>query len=123
MGEQTITNLTIGWIGTGRMGYAMAERLLAVGADVTVWNRTREKAEPLTEKGAKIVSSPAELADRDVVFTMVGGPNDFIEVTTGENGVLSQGGRTPGMLIDCTSISDEASRPVSYTHLTLPTKA
>ena len=102
MAEQTITNLTIGWIGTGRMGYAMAERLLAVGADVTVWNRTREKAEPLTKKGAKIVSSPAELADRDVVFTMVGGPNDFIEVTTGENGVLSQGGRTPGMLIDCT---------------------
>ena len=112
MAEQTITNLTIGWIGTGRMGYAMAERLLAVGADVTVWNRTREKAEPLTKKGAKIVSSPAELADRDVVFTMVGGPSDFIEVTTGENGVLSQGGRTPGMLIDCTSISEEASRQV-----------
>ena len=112
MAEQTITNLTIGWIGTGRMGYAMAERLLAVGADVTVWNRTREKAEPLTKKGAKIVSSPAELADRDVVFTMVGGPNDFIEVTTGENGVLSQGGRAPGMLIDCTSISEEASRQV-----------
>ena len=96
MAEQTITNLTIGWIGTGRMGYAMAERLLAVGADVTVWNRTREKAEPLTKKGAKIVSSPAELADRDVVFTMVGGPNDFIEVTTGENGVLSQGGEPQG---------------------------
>jgi len=112
MAEQTITNLTIGWIGTGRMGYAMAERLLAVGADVTVWNRTREKAEPLTKKGAKIVSSPAELADRDVVFTMVGGPNDFIEVTTGKNGVLSQGGRAPGMLIDCTSISEEASRQV-----------
>ena len=112
MGEQSITKLTFGGIGTGRMGYAMAERLLAVGADVTVWNRTREKAEPLAEKGAKIVASPAELSDRDVVFTMVGGPSDFIEVTTGENGVLSQKGSAPGMLIDCTSISEEASRQV-----------
>lgn len=112
MAEHTVTNLTIGWIGTGRMGFAMAERLLAVGVDVTVWNRTREKAEPLTEKGAKIVNSPAELADRDVIFTMVGGPEDFIEVTTGPNGVLSQGGIGPGLLIDCTTISEEASRQV-----------
>ena len=112
MAEHTIKDLTIGWIGTGRMGYAMAERLIAEGADVTVWNRTREKAEPLVEKGAKIVESPGELADRDVVFTMVAGPSDFIEVTTGKDGVLSQGGQTPAMLIDCTTISEEASRQV-----------
>ncbi|MFP3914430.1 MAG: NAD(P)-binding domain-containing protein, partial [Actinomycetota bacterium] len=42
----------IGWIGTGRMGYAMVQRLLKAGHDVSVWNRTRSKAEPLTEEGA-----------------------------------------------------------------------
>lgn len=102
----------VGWIGAGRMGYAMAERLLKAGVDVSVWNRTREKAEPLAELGAKIVDSPSDLASKDIVFTMVGGPADFIEVTKGENGVLSQGANVPGLLVDCTSISEEASREV-----------
>ena len=102
----------VGWIGAGRMGYAMAERLLKAGVDVSVWNRTREKAEPLAELGAQIVDSPSDLASKDIVFTMVGGPADFIEVTKGENGVLSQGANVPGLLVDCTSISEEASREV-----------
>ena len=112
MADQTVENLTVGWIGTGRMGYAMVERLISAGADVSVWNRTREKAEPLAEKGARVVDSPTQLADRDVVFTMVGGPDDFIEVTIGKNGVLSQGKTTPDMLVDCTTISEESSRQV-----------
>ena len=103
---------TVGWIGTGRMGYAMAERLLKAGVNLSAWNRTRSKAEPLAEQGATIVDSPADLADRDIVFTMVGGPVDFIEVTKGTKGVLSQGSQVPGLLIDCTSISEEASREV-----------
>ena len=112
MAENTLKDLTVGWIGTGRMGFAMASRLLDAGADVTAWNRTRAKAEPLMEKGGKVVDSPTELADRDVVFTMVGGPKDFEEVAIGENGVLSQGGQTPGMLIDCTSINEGSSNKV-----------
>ncbi len=112
MAENTLKDLTVGWIGTGRMGFAMASRLLDAGADVTAWNRTRAKAEPLMEKGGKVVDSPTELADRDVVFTMVGGPKDFEEVAMGENGVLSQGGQTPGMLIDCTSINEGSSNKV-----------
>ena len=44
----------LGWIGIGRMGYAMAERLAKAGCDLTVWNRTRAKAEPLAKHGAKI---------------------------------------------------------------------
>ena len=44
----------IGWIGVGRMGYAMAERLAKAGSDVTVWNRTPAKAEPLAASGAKV---------------------------------------------------------------------
>ena len=112
MSEETIANLHVGWIGTGRMGFAMAERLLNAGVNVSVWNRTREKAEPLAEKGAKIVDSVVELSDCDIVFTMVAGPDDFIEVTIGEKGVLSHGGKTPDILVDCTTISEEASRQV-----------
>ena len=57
----------IGWIGTGRMGLPMAERLLKAGHDVTIWNRTRVKAEPLAAKGGKIVDKLSELASCDVV--------------------------------------------------------
>ncbi|MBT7955626.1 MAG: NAD(P)-dependent oxidoreductase [Rhodospirillaceae bacterium] len=112
MANSDLKGKTVGWIGTGRMGYAMAERLLKAGADLSAWNRTKSKAEPLAELGATIVDSPAELADRDIIFTMVGGPADFIEVTKGENGVLAQDGQVPGLLIDCTSISEEASHEV-----------
>src|SRR5207244_10668904 len=51
----------IGWIGTGRMGFPMAERLLKAGHDVTIWNRTRAKAEPLAAKGGKIVDKLSEV--------------------------------------------------------------
>ena len=110
MAQNSLKDLSVGWIGTGRMGFAMASRLLDAGADVTAWNRTRAKAEPLMEKGGKVVDSPTELSDRDVVFTMVGGPKDFEEVAMGEHGVLSKGGQTPGMLIDCTTINEESSK-------------
>ena len=112
MANNTLKDHTIGWIGAGRMGFAMASRLLKAGADVAVYNRTRAKAEPLAELGAKIVDSPAELADRDIIFTMVAGPDDFQAVTTGADGVLSVKGTVPGLLIDCTSISKEAAAKV-----------
>src|SRR5919205_842897 len=70
----------LGWAGTGRMGYELVSRLLRAGQDVAVYNRTRAKAEPLAELGATVVDSPADLAGRDIVFTMVAGPADFKEV-------------------------------------------
>lgn len=102
----------IGWVGAGRMGFSMASRLLKAGCDLAVYNRTRAKAEPLTSLGAAVVDSPADLADRDIVFTMVAGPDDFLKVVTGESGVLSRGGTVPRILIDCTSVSEEASAAV-----------
>ncbi len=81
---------TLGWVGTGRMGYALATRLLEAGCDLAVYNRTRAKAEPLAELGATVVDAPAELADRDIVFTMVAGPEDFKADILGENGLLKQ---------------------------------
>ena len=58
------SSLKLGWIGIGRMGYAMAERLAKSGTDLTVWNRTRAKAEPLAAVGAKVAGSPADLAGK-----------------------------------------------------------
>ena len=99
----------VGWIGTGRMGSALAERLLASGVDLWVYNRTRSKAEPLVAKGAKIVDSPADLADRDIVFTMVAGPRDVLEVTLGEEGVLSRPDHRPQIIVDSTTIDAATS--------------
>ena len=80
----------LGWIGAGRMGSGLAQRLLEAGHDVAVYNRTRAKAEPLAELGATMVDSPADLADRDIVFTMVAGSQDFEDVILGAAGVLSR---------------------------------
>ncbi len=104
----TETPTKVGWIGTGRMGAAIVTRLLEAGTEVWVWNRTRSKAEALAEKGAKVVDSPSDLADCRVVFTMVGGPSDVIEVTLGENGVLT-GETTPEVLVDSTTIDSATS--------------
>lgn len=101
----------IGWIGAGRMGFELASRLLRAGCDVTVYNRTRAKAEPLTKLGAKLADTPADLADRDIVFTIVGESDDFLAVTTGPNGVLT-GTKAPKILIDCSTVSEEASLAV-----------
>jgi 3-hydroxyisobutyrate dehydrogenase len=99
----------LGWVGVGRMGHALAARLLAAGHDVAVYNRTRAKAESLAEAGATVVDSPAELADREVVFTMVAGPEDFKEVV---RGVLSGGAAAPSVIVDLTTVSPEASAAV-----------
>ncbi len=100
---------TLGWVGTGRMGFPMAGRLAKAGGALAVYNRTRAKAEPLTEYGATIVGRPADLADRDVVFTMVSTSDDLLDVTLGQHGVLSRDGRAPKVLIDCSTVSEEAS--------------
>ncbi|TMH57779.1 MAG: NAD(P)-dependent oxidoreductase, partial [Betaproteobacteria bacterium] len=99
----------IGWIGIGRMGYAMAERLAKARADLTVWNRTRSKAEPLAEHGAKIAVALPELAACDIVFCMVSTWDDVKEVVAGAGGLLSDKTRAPKLLIECSSISLEGS--------------
>lgn len=104
---------SVGWIGTGRMGFALASRLLDAGVDVWAYNRTRSKAEPLAEKGATIVDSPADLAERDIVFTMVGGPEDVMEVTLGDEGVLSREDGRPAVIVDSTTIDPATSQELS----------
>ena len=89
----------LGWIGIGRMGYAMAERLAKARCDISVWNRTRAKAEPLAAHGAKIVDSLAELAACDIVFTMVSTGKDVKEVLFGPQGVTSRG-KAPKIVVN-----------------------
>ena len=112
MGTTDALRLRLGWIGTGRMGYELVSRLLRAGCDVAVYNRTRSKAEPLVALGATIVDSPADLADRDVVFTMVLGPHDLLAVALGERGVLTRDDARPRALVDSSTVSLEASRKV-----------
>jgi 3-hydroxyisobutyrate dehydrogenase len=103
---------TLGWIGAGgRMGYAMAKRLLAAGCDVACYNRTRSKVEPLAELGAHIVDSPRALRDRDIVFSTVSASSDLIAVTSGPDGVLGES-RSPRLLVDCSTVSEETSQEV-----------
>jgi len=106
--DQTLRRYRLGWIGTGRMGYAMAARLLHAGCQVVVYNRTRAKAEPLAALGASIVDSAAALAGCDIVFTSVSTSDDLISVITGPRGLLT-GPQTPKLLVDTSSVSEEAS--------------
>jgi 3-hydroxyisobutyrate dehydrogenase-like beta-hydroxyacid dehydrogenase len=96
---------TVGWIGAGRMGYEMAGRLAKGGADVLVWNRTKEKAEPLKKYGAKVADKVSELAARDIVFCMVSTWKDVKEVVTN----LLAGKAKPKLVVECSSISLEGS--------------
>ena len=103
-------NLKIGWIGAGRMGYEMALRLAKGGCDLTVYNRTRAKAEPLAQYGAKIVDKVGQLAGCEVVFCMVSTYADVKEVVAGKGGLLSKAKRgAPRVLVECSSISQEGS--------------
>jgi 3-hydroxyisobutyrate dehydrogenase-like beta-hydroxyacid dehydrogenase len=102
---------TIGWLGTGRMGAEMVGRLLAAGCDVAVYNRTRAKAEPLEKLGAKLASSAAELATRDIVFVTVASSEDLISVVLGPGGLMSQAA-APAVVVDCSTVSSEASQHV-----------
>jgi 3-hydroxyisobutyrate dehydrogenase len=103
-----LRNHTLGWIGLGRMGYALAERLSRAGADLHGYNRTREKAEGLQACGVTLVERPADLSDRDIVFTMVSTADDLMAVTVGPEGLFS-GERAPKVLIDLSTISPTAS--------------
>lgn len=104
---------TVGWIGIGRMGYPMVERLINAGHNAEVWNRTKSKAEPLAALGATIRDKPADLASVDILFTMVSTGADLDQVYFGENGVATGGkNEVPRIFVDCSSISVEESEEI-----------
>jgi 3-hydroxyisobutyrate dehydrogenase len=101
----------IGWIGLGRMGEAMVKRLLKGGFEVSVWNRTRSKAEPLAEYGAQVADSKLDLAACEVVFTMVSTTDDLKQVLFGDGGLVT-GRQRPQVVVDSSSISQEGSADI-----------
>ena len=94
------------------MGYALASRLLQHGCDLTVYNRTRAKAEPLGALGAHIVERPADLADRDIVVVSVADSPDFATVMTGAQGLLSNDHHVPQVIVDTSTVSIEVSSEI-----------
>jgi 3-hydroxyisobutyrate dehydrogenase-like beta-hydroxyacid dehydrogenase len=76
---------------------------------VTVWNRTRAKAEPLAELGCIVADSLAELRGLDAVFTMVSTNKDLEQVLVGEGGLLADPADVPGIVVDCSTVDQAAS--------------
>ena len=103
----------IGWIGAGVMGSSMCGHLLTAGYHVTLHSRTRSKAQPLLDRGAQWAEdSRAVTAQSDVLFTMVGFPQDVRQVYFGETGILA--GAKPGtVLVDMTTTDPALSRKVA----------
>ncbi|MFR9805203.1 NAD(P)-dependent oxidoreductase [Pseudonocardia sp. RS010] len=99
---------SFGWLGTGRMGTAMATRMMEARVELAVWNRTAAKCGPLVEAGAIHAVTLDELAHRDVVLVCVTRSEDLIEVLSGEGGLLTHEHR-PRVVVDCSTVSAEAS--------------
>jgi 3-hydroxyisobutyrate dehydrogenase len=98
-----LSSFRISWIGTGVMGLSMCGHLLANGARVSVFTRTRAKAQPLLDSGAAWAGSPRESAEQaDIVFTMVGFPADVRDVYFSDAGVIA-GTRAGSVLVDMTT--------------------
>jgi 3-hydroxyisobutyrate dehydrogenase len=94
------------------MGLPMAELLVKAGHDVTVWNRTAAKAEPLARAGAKIAKSLGDLASADIVFSIVSTGKDLEDVYFGEGGVAAGGGKLPAVFVDCSTIAVDESAAI-----------
>ncbi|WP_319409859.1 NAD(P)-dependent oxidoreductase [uncultured Desulfosarcina sp.] len=107
-----MTNQRIGWIGTGVMGASMCGHLLNAGKRLTIFSRTREKALNLLERGAIWVDTPKAVAQNsDIVFTMVGFPDDVREVILGDEGVLA-GAKAGNTVVDMTTSSPDLARSI-----------
>lgn len=85
--------MKIGFIGLGNMGSAIARNLIRAGYDVTVWNRSSDKADALIAEGAKRAATPVEAARGEVVHTMLADDHAVEAVTFGEDGILSSSAR------------------------------
>jgi 3-hydroxyisobutyrate dehydrogenase len=103
----------IGWIGTGVMGSSMCGHLLTASYHVTVHSRTRSKAQSLLDRGAQWAESPrAAATESDILFTMVGFPQDVRTIYFGDTGVIA--GAQPGtVLVDMTTTDPALSREIA----------
>jgi len=109
----SIASKRIGWIGTGVMGKSMCKHLITSGCTAFVYNRSAEKAKELTDLGATLCSSPAEVAaNSDIVFTIVGFPQDVEEVILGENGVIANA-KEGTIVVDMTTSTPSLAKRIA----------
>ncbi len=102
----------VGWVGTGVMGRWMCQHLMTKGYKATVYNRSKEKAQPLLEAGAAWGETPKAVAERsDVVFAIVGFPRDVREVFLGPQGALA-GSKAGAVLVDMTTSEPSLAREI-----------
>ncbi len=102
----------IGWIGTGVMGRWMCQHILTKGFSATVYNRSADKAQPLVEAGARLASTPKEVAEQaDIVFAIVGFPKDVREVFLGADGALA-GAKAGVVLVDMTTSEPSLAKEI-----------
>jgi 2-hydroxy-3-oxopropionate reductase len=103
----------VGFVGLGIMGTPMARNLIEAGFELVLYNRTREKAEALAERGAEIAASPREAAAKsDVTITMLPGPPEVEELVAGEGGLL-EGARDGSLLMDMSTSSPVLARELA----------
>ena len=113
MGANGDDGLRVGWLGLGSMGALAVERLLAAGRDVTGWNRTAEKGEPLVAKGMRWADSPREVAERsDVLLSMLTDAKAVEAVASGPEGFIA-GLRPHAVYADMSTISPDSSRALA----------
>jgi 3-hydroxyisobutyrate dehydrogenase-like beta-hydroxyacid dehydrogenase len=106
-------NERVGFIGLGIMGQGMSRNLLDAGFELTVWNRTPQRCEPLVERGASAARTPAALAAQvDVVISCVSDTPDVEQVLLDDDGVI-HGARQGSLVIDCSTISPQATRDIA----------
>jgi 3-hydroxyisobutyrate dehydrogenase len=97
------SQIKIGWVGTGVMGRWMCQHVMDLGYTATIFTRTKSKADPLLKAGATWAGSPAEVAESsDIIFTIVGFPEDVRQVYLGENGILTTA-KSGSIVVDMTT--------------------
>ncbi|MFN8372915.1 MAG: NAD(P)-dependent oxidoreductase [Anaerolineae bacterium] len=103
----------VAMLGLGIMGSGMADNFLAKGFPLTVYNRTRGKAEPFAAKGARVADTPRQAAeDADIIFAMIGDDEASRELWLGENGALA--GAKPGtVLVECSTLTPDWVRELA----------
>lgn len=111
MGSMCMQTGALGWIGTGRMGFALADRLASTDVPLRVWNRTKSKAIDLSQRGCVIVERVSELASCDIVFMILATSKEVDNILFGEEGLLA-GTNVPRIIVDITSIGPEDSSKI-----------
>lgn len=110
--HQLTSQSRIGWIGTGVMGLSMCGHIMKQGYTTTIHTRTKSKAQPLLDQGAQFADSPQAVAEQsDIIFSIVGFPQDVEEVYLGENGVLA-GAQAGNILVDMTTTAPSLAQTI-----------